>query len=198
VQADEQALIDAARNGDTGAFTMLVLQHQGRVRTYVGGYLRDPVITDDLCQDVFLQAFRDLRSYRHEAPFRGWLLAIARHRVLDHLRGELRRQQLLGPRGDELQLVLTSWRLAAAEQDGSFLPDRERELAALQRCLEELSGATARIIRAHYFEARTAAAIAEELGRTPSAVRMTLLRVRAALRACVEKRLAVAAPGGVP
>jgi DNA-directed RNA polymerase specialized sigma24 family protein len=96
---------------------------------------------------------------------------------------------LQGPRGDELQMVLLSWRLAAVEEDATLLPDRDRELAALQRCLKELPGPTARIVSAHYFEARTAAAIADELGRTPSAVRMTLLRVRGALRACIEKRM---------
>jgi RNA polymerase sigma factor (sigma-70 family) len=167
-EPDELAIIEASRTGDAGAFTSLVMRHQGRVRSYVGGYLRDSLMVDDLCQDVFLQAFRDLASYRYDAPFRGWLLAIARHRVLDHLRGELRRQELQGPRGDELQMVLLSWRLAAVEEDATLLPDRDRELAALQRCLKELPGPTARIVSAHYF---------------------ALLRDRGALRACIEKRM---------
>ena len=45
-----------------------------------------PGEADDLVQDVFLSAMRQLRGLRTAAAFRGWLAAIARNRAMDYFR----------------------------------------------------------------------------------------------------------------
>ena len=50
-------------------------------------------------------------------------------------------------------------------------------------------GEGSRLVREHYFDTKAAAVIAKEQGKKESAVRMTLLRIREALRRCVQREL---------
>jgi RNA polymerase sigma-70 factor (ECF subfamily) len=77
--------VEAARAGDRAAFGELYVRY-GRM---VHGILiaRVPrAEVDDLVQDVFLQAMRQLGSLRDASAFGGWLASIARNRGSDHLR----------------------------------------------------------------------------------------------------------------
>jgi RNA polymerase sigma-70 factor (ECF subfamily) len=182
----ESGDIEASVRGDVAAFTRLVELHQARVRAYVAGYVRNRMVVDDLCQDVFLHAFRTIRGFRREAPFSVWLLRIARSRTIDHLRVEVRRS---AERGNLADAALCAWQMNAAEADADFLRDRDRELDQLLRCLEQLPAAAAEYVREHYLEGKRAVEIARRRSVRPGAVRMALLRVCEALRACIERQV---------
>jgi len=89
---DEATLIGAARAGSREAFTNLLRIHQSRIRSYLGRFVRDRDVVDDLAQETFLSTYQSLSTYREEVPFRMWMLGIARHRVLRYLR-ELQRRR---------------------------------------------------------------------------------------------------------
>lgn len=184
---DEGRLIDRSRQGDAGAFTQLVVMHQGRVRAYIGGSVSRPDVVDDLAQEVFLSAFRSLDSYKGDAPFGVWLLGIARHKTLMYLRQELRR---LARESISVEAVLAPFRVQAVEGDDLELGRREQELAALQRCLNGLPASGAEMITERYFKARSISEIARGFGKREGAVRMSLMRLRQALRDCVQQRMA--------
>jgi RNA polymerase sigma-70 factor (ECF subfamily) len=184
---EETRLIERSRGGDASAFAHLVALHQGRVRAYIGGSIRRPDVVDDLAQEVFLSAFRSLDSYKGDAPFGVWLLGIARLRTLMHLRGEVRR---VSRESGSVDAVLAPFRVKEVERDDGDLVVREREISALQRCLERLPADGAELIAERYFKARPVADIARDLGKREGAIRMTLLRLRQALRACVQERMA--------
>jgi len=52
------------------AFTELVRLHQAKIRAYIGRFLRDDELVDDLAQETFVAAFRGLSKFGHDAPFR--------------------------------------------------------------------------------------------------------------------------------
>jgi RNA polymerase sigma-70 factor (ECF subfamily) len=178
----ESALLERARTGDTAAFASLVRRHQASVRAFVGSFLRNADVVDDVAQDVFLAAYTDLPTFRAESAFSTWLLGIARFRVLRHLRSNARRSRLVDSLVDEAHLV-------TLEADDASPSRREHAMAALQACLDALPPNTGQIITNHYFHKRRLGEIAQELNRGEGALRMTLLRIRRALRACVERRL---------
>ena len=111
---DEAGLIEAARGGSEEAFCALVRAHQGRVRTYLSRYLSRPEAADDLAQEAFLTAYHSLPSYKGDAPFGLWLLGIARHHALRHLRDERRRRARETGR---LRAVLLAFQADEAERD---------------------------------------------------------------------------------
>ena len=79
---------------DHHAFSELVRRHQSAVRGLLRQLTRtDPALADDLAQEAFLKAFRNIRSFRGEAKFSTWLYRIAYNCFREYAR---RRKELVG------------------------------------------------------------------------------------------------------
>ena len=137
--AETAALVCAARDGDRGAFGTLY-ERFGRL---VHGVLlasaqRDDV--QDLVQDVFFRALRQLHTLREPAAFGGWIAAMARNEARMHHRSakptvELSNQlpePLSAPDADALAMQDVLRALRA-------LPERYREPLTL-RLVEQMGG----------------------------------------------------------
>lgn len=85
-------LIERARQGDQSAFAGLFRQYQARLAVFVhfhmGTLLRGRYEVEDVLQEIFLQAFRDLPDFVYRSPgsFARWLFQIARHTLQDMAR----------------------------------------------------------------------------------------------------------------
>jgi len=75
----DQALVARVQlDGDRRAFEHLVRRHQGMVRAQLRRLLHgDGIAADDLAQETFMQAWRNLDQFRGEARFSSWLYRIA-------------------------------------------------------------------------------------------------------------------------
>jgi RNA polymerase sigma-70 factor (ECF subfamily) len=173
---------DAGLRIDPEPFAEILRLHQGRVRAYLRRWVLEPDVADDLAQETFLAAYRSLPRRNPAAPVELWLLGIARHRALKHLRDEARRR---GREARPLRVALSGWSAARLESGGE---GHEEEVSALKQCLAGLPRESAGLISAYYYERKSSADIARRTGRKESAVRMTLLRLREALRQCVAGR----------
>jgi RNA polymerase sigma-70 factor, ECF subfamily len=182
----EESQLERARRGDVDAFSELVRSHHPGVRVFLSAHLRDPDVIDDLVQDVFLRAFDRLNTLRDGTAFRAWLLGIARNRALEHLRERLRPRL---PAPDALEALLDQTQLSILEGDDEETR-RAMELEALRQCIRRLPPVGARLIREHYFKGRPITELAAEERKNDSTLRMTLLRLREALRDCVRRRVA--------
>ena len=92
--------VRAAVDGDPVAVSHLVRATQSEVHRLCS-HLVDPAAADDLAQETYLRALKALPGFRGEAPFRLWLLAIARRVVATALEaeaGEVRRRRRLAAR----------------------------------------------------------------------------------------------------
>jgi RNA polymerase sigma-70 factor (ECF subfamily) len=186
IEVDET--VEQARRGSREAFSTLIRRYQGAVRGYVARYVRDRETVNDIAQDTFLAAHRQLGSYRNDAPFLPWLLGISRRLVVNHLRVQMRRRR--HEAGGGVVALVARWHADALDTQRDPR-DLERELAALRSCVEHLPGTSAGVVAAFYFEHKSTAEIGALLGRTEKAVRMLLLRVRGALRDCVHRRISL-------
>ncbi len=164
-RAEPVRLVEAARRGDRGAFGMLYERYGRMVHGVLLARVR-PADADDLTQDVFLIAWRRLRSLRDPAAFGGWLVTIARRRAIDHLRQAR----------DEVELEEThlgrndpDWEAHAALAALRTLPKAYRETLIL-RLVEGMTGPE----------------IAERTGLTPGSVRVNLHRGMKLLRQRLE------------
>lgn len=84
----------AARDGDPVAVATLVRATQNDVRRLCA-YLVDAQSADDLAQETYVRALAALPQYEARAPFRPWLLSIARRTCADALRRRNRRRRLV-------------------------------------------------------------------------------------------------------
>ncbi|MEO7729991.1 MAG: sigma-70 family RNA polymerase sigma factor, partial [Kofleriaceae bacterium] len=86
--ADVLALVD---RGDTRAASCCLQQRHGRaVYRFCREALQDAALADDVHQQVFIAALRDLATFRRRSTVRTWLFAIARNRVLDAIKARRR------------------------------------------------------------------------------------------------------------
>jgi RNA polymerase sigma-70 factor (ECF subfamily) len=76
-------LIDRARRGDTEAFGDLVDRHRHSVYRAALAALRSPEEAEDVAQETFVTAYQKLGTYRAEASFKTWVVAIAWRKALD-------------------------------------------------------------------------------------------------------------------
>lgn len=69
--------VDAAVGGDGDAYARLVRRYQDRVAATLWRFTRDPLQWEELVQDVFVEAYVSLPSYKGRAPLEHWLRRIA-------------------------------------------------------------------------------------------------------------------------
>jgi RNA polymerase sigma factor (sigma-70 family) len=94
---DAQLIARSIVGDDRHAFAELVKRHQSSVRACLRKLTAgNHALADDLAQDTFVLAWRNLKSFRQEARFSTWLYRIATNCWLAHLRK--RREELLGDR----------------------------------------------------------------------------------------------------
>ena len=161
--SDDDGLIRRAAAGDRSAFGELYVRYARMVHGILLARV-PPAEAEDLVQEVFLSAMKQLRGLRTAAAFRGWLGAIARHRAIDYFRGARRELPF-----DEQE---------PRERGGSPAGEAFAALDAI-RSLPEAYRETM-ILR--LVEGMTGPEIAQRTGLTPDSVRVNLCRGMKLLR----------------
>ena len=160
--SDDDGLIAAAAQGDRGAFGELYVRYARMVHGILLARV-PPGEAEDLVQDVFMSAMRQLRGLRTAAAFRGWLAAIARNRAIDFFRSSRDRAPLEDNTADQRE---------TGASDAFVILDAIRKLPEAYR--ETL------VLR--LVEGMTGPEIAERTGLMPQSVRVNLCRGMKMLR----------------
>jgi RNA polymerase sigma-70 factor (ECF subfamily) len=166
----EPLLIRRAISGDEGALRALWTRHAPHidmvVRRLVGG---DPDLAADIAQEVWIQIFRALPSYRGDSEFSTWAHRIAVNRTLNALRKTRR---------------LATIETEVKEDSASVEPDHERTFMAqsIDDAAAKLSPGARTVFMLHDVEGYTHEEIAEELGITAGGSKSQLFKARAKLR----------------
>jgi RNA polymerase sigma-70 factor, ECF subfamily len=162
--SEEDDLIVSAGKGDRGAFGELYVRYARMVHGIL--LARVPAgEAEDLVQDVFVSAMRQLRGLRTAAAFRGWLAAIARNRAIDYFRSTRRSEPL-----DE---VVERQRGVDGKGEDAFL---------VLDLIRKLPEAYQETLIFRLVEGMTGPEIAEKTGLTPESVRVNLCRGMKMLR----------------
>jgi RNA polymerase sigma factor (sigma-70 family) len=98
---DAQLIARVVVQDDRHAFSELVRRHQSAVRATLRRLTSgNHALADDLAQDTFMLAYRNLKSFRQEAQFSTWLYRIATNAYLADARK--RKEELLGDRDGDV------------------------------------------------------------------------------------------------
>lgn len=149
--------------GDIASIEDLYRAHARLVFGYLLRRTRDEHLAADLLQDTFVTATRAFLGWSGGSA-EGWLLAIARSRLVDHARKQ--RAELPLPTADEL--------------DAPALP--AHDAVEIEDVMSRLKPDQARLLRMAYVDGFRTTEIAAASGQKESTVRMALLRAREAFR----------------
>lgn len=150
------------------------------VRALVAAAVRGVADREDVLQQVALTVARRFEEYDGKRPFVAWALWLAKSRVIDFYRSQGRQKLVLAD--GTLDRVADS----LAERHADVSPRRE----ALEVCLERLPERSRRLLRLRYDDGLPIDGVAAAARLTPGSVRVALYRIREALAACIERRLA--------
>lgn len=78
----EAEIIRLAQGGDAAAFENLYKLHSRRIYSLCLRMTGNPTLAEDLTQDVFIQVFRKIQTFRAESAFSTWLYRLAVNIVL--------------------------------------------------------------------------------------------------------------------
>jgi RNA polymerase sigma-70 factor (ECF subfamily) len=156
-------VVRRAREGDHDAFGLIVETYRDRLFGLAIGILRDRSAAEDVVQEAFIKAYKNLKGFRGDSSIYTWLYRIAVNTAHNHLRRVKRRTEvdfeevapIIEARGQNPAESTANAELGVAI-DGAIknLPPRQREVFML-----------------HYFERMTHREIAEVLGVTEGAVK---------------------------
>jgi RNA polymerase sigma-70 factor (ECF subfamily) len=165
----DAAIVRRAIDGDERAMRLLWNQHAPHVDAVVRRLASDPDLAEDIAQEVWIQIFRALPSWRGDAKFSTWVHRVAINRTLNALR-----------RTKRLAAVETGIEedSASVEQDG----DRSMLAASIDAAARQLSPGARTVFLLHDVEGYTHEEIATELGITPGGSKSQLFKARAKLR----------------
>jgi RNA polymerase sigma-70 factor (ECF subfamily) len=89
---DENQMIASILGGDTEKYHDLIRPYEHSVYRMALSFMKNESDAEDVAQEAFISAFRNLAAFRGQAKFSTWLISI----TLNQARGRLRRQSLDG------------------------------------------------------------------------------------------------------
>ena len=155
--ARDRDLVRRVRSGDEEAFRALFRRYGPHAKGLAYRVVRQRGLAEEIVQEAFLALWRNPASYKEDrGSFRTWLLSTVHHRAVDMVRRE------------EAQRRRTLEQKATLEEDiADSVADRVDLVETRQRvrrALEDIPAAQRQILELMYFEGKTQAEIAAELG----------------------------------
>lgn len=181
----EQEWIARARQEDLTAFAHLVQAYQQPVYNLAYRMLGNAQDAEDAAQETFLRAFRHLETYDPRRRFANWLLSIASHYCVDHLRRRHRRCASLDEMPEESLPP-------ASEPDLEDAAVARETRDTVQRLLYLLAPKDRLVVVLYYWYGMSHGEIAEATASSVSAVKSRLHRSRLALARALQGRQEVA------
>ena len=140
---DEQEWIQQSRAGNGAAFARLVERYQRMIHALTFRMTGSQVDAEDVAQEVFVQAYQQLRSYRAEAKFSSWLYRIGINQCLNWKKKSARREQAHVDWGDEQRTESPPNARVEQVQQALLQLDPKQRAAIILTVYEEMNHAEA-------------------------------------------------------
>jgi RNA polymerase sigma-70 factor (ECF subfamily) len=171
--------VTASVRGDDEAYGRLVRRYEKPITGLLWRFTRDPAQCEELVQQVFVEAFFSLKTYRGDAPLLHWLRKIATRTGYRFWREKAKEPQETSlPEFDVLEEI------EAVEEDRI---DPAEAAAVLHALLDRLSPDDRLVLTLMYFEDCGTKEIAERVGWTRAKVKTQALRARRKMKEIAER-----------
>jgi RNA polymerase sigma-70 factor (ECF subfamily) len=179
----DEEVVARVLEGDLSLFEILMRRYNQRLFRVARGILADDAEAEDVMQDAYVRAFRELASFRGEARFSTWLTRIACHEALARARKRRRLVPINSIGGGE----------PPDPPSGASGPEKDLENRELQAVLREAVEILPDPLRAVFclreVEGLSTEETADALGLTAENVRVRLHRAKRSLRQTLDRRI---------
>ena len=179
---DDRELVDRLRSGDEQAFDELYERYFKRIAHFVGRRIDNRADAEETVQEVFINVFASIGSYRGEAPFVAWIFGLTRHTIAS--RFKRKRHPTVPMVEDESDTP------AAHPAAPAMVPRPDQVYECTERAVqletyvaERLSADQRALFVLHHLEERPISEIAKRLGKSEDSIKSSLYRTRKLLLA---------------
>ncbi|MGH9941842.1 MAG: RNA polymerase sigma factor [Pyrinomonadaceae bacterium] len=178
--SSDYALAQAAAGGDMAAFEQLYARHNRRVYSLCLRMTQNSAEAEDLAQEVFIQLFRKVGSFRGDSAFTTWLHRLTVNQVLMHFRKRGVKMEQTTDDGDvPVQIV-------AGTEDARRMPVVDR--IALDNAVRQLPPGYRTVFVLHDVEGHEHEEIARLLGCSVGTSKSQLHKARMKLRTLLRQQ----------
>jgi RNA polymerase sigma-70 factor (ECF subfamily) len=183
---DETGLIQASLQGDLDSFNRLVLAYQDLLFNQAYRMLGEPALAEDITQEAFISAYRNLHSYRG-GSFKAWLLRIVSNACYDELRRQKRRPTTpLEPVDEDDEEIESPHWLADPSESPEEATERSELNRAIQHCLKDLPEEFRTAVVLVDVQGLDYTEAAQAMGKPLGTVKSRLARARLRMRDCLQ------------
>ena len=168
--------IEACLDGDKDSYERLVRRYEIQITKLMWRFSRNPAVCEELVQEVFVEAYFSLKSYRGRAPFLHWLRKIGARVGYRFWKEQEKRKN---------HISLTDFDVIEKEEIDAI--DSQTAAEILHSLLARLPQADRLILTLMYFEQKSTREIAEMVGWNRAMVKMRALRARKKLKTIAER-----------
>ena len=182
IYPDEAALVKALKRGDPEACACMIKQYAPRVYAIAIRMLNDPDDAEEVLQETFISACKNINKFEERSALGTWLHRIATNAALMHLRKRKHREVSLDEPievrgGDDIYREVQDWTLAP---DDHAMNSEVRDV--LEKAISELPDTLRTVFILREIEGYSTEETANILGISVSAAKVRLHRARLRLR----------------
>ncbi len=178
----DQKLIEGVLRGDESAFTALYERYFPRIFSFVSKRLRNRADTEETVQEVFINVYSSIGSYRGDAPLAAWVFGLTRRTLASRFK---KRRHTVVPLGDDEPSAddLLGPTLHRDPSPLEMYEYRER-LARLEQAANcDLNEEQLMLFELHHLENQSIQDIAVRMRKSVDSIKSSLYRTRRLLLA---------------
>lgn len=146
-------LASRLRNNDINAFNTLYWEYHGAIYANALKLIKDPIIAEDIVQEVFVTLWGKRHTIDPEQDIAGWLFVVSHHKTVDQLKQKIRH-------------ALVQKKLSIAGESNSITVNtelKEDQLTTIEEAVDQLSPQKRKVFELCKVQGRTYKKAAEEL-----------------------------------
>lgn len=178
----DQLYIDKVLKGDANAFAYLVDTYKNLVFTLAFKMTKSREEAEEVSQDTFIKAFKNLKNFKGDSKFSTWLYRIAYHTSLDAIKKNKKHQ-------NSFEINDVTFNQIKSVEDTLQTIERKERAKMIDACLLELPEDERSIIWLFYYEELSLKEITEVTSLSEANIKVKLHRARKKLLTIVKENV---------
>ncbi len=168
---NDQQLIDEILEGNSNAFSIIVDRYKDLVFTITLKMINDFHEAEEVTQDSFIKAYKNLAKFKNESKFSTWLYRITYNNCLDHIK-KTKKKSFINTT-EQIEEV----EFSEINNGLKILEEKERK-NMINFCIKKLEAEDYFLLTLFYFEENNLNEIAKIIGTNTNHVKIKLYRAR--------------------
>ena len=176
-QSDEAILV-LVRNGESELYGEIIRRYQAKLNRYIRRFTTSETANEDILQDVFIKAYRNLFDFDANRSFSSWIYRIAHNEAINHCK-KFKREALILDEGE--------WEIADDRLELGISIDKKEGALRIRRALQKLKEKYREPVVLYFFEEKSYEEISDILHVPVSTVGTLIARGKTKLKIIMQE-----------